>query len=55
MSRAVKIKDLEDKNLVKKEELQVLRGRVFVLNPEESEIAQHLKIKEKGIFGLRFK
>jgi len=55
MSRAVKTKDLEGKNLVKKDEKASLRGTVVVLNPEESEIAKHLEIKEKGVYGMRFK
>ena len=55
MARTVKIKDLNGKNLVGKEEIASLRGRIVVLNPEESEIAKNLGIEEKGIFGARFK
>jgi len=55
MSRAVKTKELEGKQLVKREELSTLRGTVVVLNPEESEIAKNLGIKEKGVYGMRFK
>ena len=55
MSRAVKTKDEEGKQLLKKEEMAVLRGSVVIFNSEESEIAKRLGIKEKGVFGMRFK
>lgn len=29
------------------------KGRVVVLNPEKSEIAQKLKIREKGIYAIK--
>ncbi|MFH1802011.1 MAG: transcription elongation factor subunit Spt4 [archaeon] len=29
------------------------KGRVFILNPEDSEIAKKLKIKEKGEYAIR--
>jgi RNA polymerase subunit RPABC4/transcription elongation factor Spt4 len=55
MSRAVKVKSLDGKILVKKDEKALLRGVVVVLNPEESEIAKNLEIKEKGVYGMKFK
>ena len=55
MSRAVKVKDMEGKQLLKKEEMSVLRGTVVVLSPEQSEIAKNLGINEKGFYGMRFK
>jgi RNA polymerase subunit RPABC4/transcription elongation factor Spt4 len=55
MGRAVKTKDLDGKLLVKRDEMSTLRGTIVVLNPEESEIAKKLEIKEKGVFGMRFK
>jgi RNA polymerase subunit RPABC4/transcription elongation factor Spt4 len=29
------------------------KGRVLILDPEHSEIAQHLKIKNKGSYAIR--
>ncbi len=31
------------------------KGKVFVINPERSELAQNLNIKEKGIFAARLR
>lgn len=31
------------------------KGRVVILNPEQSEIAQKLKIKEKGVYAIKTK
>ena len=58
--RFVKIFDLNEKGigssrLVPKEELENLRGKIVVLNPEQSEIAQKLSIKSKGVYGARFR
>jgi RNA polymerase subunit RPABC4/transcription elongation factor Spt4 len=55
MSRAVKIRDMDGKQLVKKDEMATLRSTVIIHNPEESEIAKNLGIMEKGVFGMRFK
>lgn len=55
MSRAVKIRELDGKNVIAKGETESLRGRVTVINPEESEIAKNLGIKEKGVYGIKFK
>ncbi|MFH1425480.1 MAG: hypothetical protein ABIG28_01980 [archaeon] len=55
MSRAVKVKELDGKNVANKEEKAALRSTVVILNEEESEIAKNLQIKEKGFFGMRFK
>ncbi len=56
----VKIFELNEKGigstrLVPKEELENLRGKIVVLNPEQSEIAQKLSIKGKGVYGARFR
>jgi len=29
------------------------KGKVAVLNPEQSEIAQHLKISKKGVYAVK--
>jgi len=29
------------------------KGRVVILNPEKSEVAQKLKIKEKGVYAVK--
>jgi RNA polymerase subunit RPABC4/transcription elongation factor Spt4 len=55
MSRAVKVKELGGKQLLKKEEMLTLRGTVIIHNPEESIVAKNLEIKEKGVYGMRFK
>jgi len=31
------------------------KGRVVILNPEQSEIAQKLKIKDKGSYAIKIK
>ena len=31
------------------------KGKISVLNPEQSEIAQHVGIKGKGVFALRLR
>ena len=49
MNRAVKIAELGGKATVKKEETETLRGKVVILNPDESEVAKSLGIKEKGV------
>ena len=36
-----------------KESTESFKGRVVVLNPEKSEIANKLKIKEKGNFAIK--
>lgn len=48
-------KGIGNAKLVSKEESESLRGKIIILNPESSEIAQHLAIKEKGVYGGRFK
>jgi RNA polymerase subunit RPABC4/transcription elongation factor Spt4 len=39
---------------IPKEVLETLRGRIVIINPQ-SEIAKNLEIKEKGVFGARFR
>jgi len=58
--KIVKIFELNEKGissskLVPKEELENLRGKIVVINPEESEIAKKLNIKERGVYGARFR
>jgi DNA-directed RNA polymerase subunit E" len=36
-----------------KETTDSFKGKIIVLNPEKSEIAEKLKIKAKGIFAIR--
>jgi RNA polymerase subunit RPABC4/transcription elongation factor Spt4 len=55
MEKVVKISELDGKSLVDRETIKSLRGRFFILKPEESEIAKNLEIKEKGVFGARFR
>ena len=55
MEKTGKIEELDGKKVAKKEEVEKLRGKVIVLRPEESEIAKHLDIKEKGVYGIRFR
>ena len=38
-----------------KESSDSFKGRIEVLNPEKSEIAQKLNIKEKGNFAIKIK
>jgi DNA-directed RNA polymerase subunit E" len=36
-----------------KEFSETFKGRVIILNPEKSEIAQKLKLKEKGQYAIK--
>lgn len=36
-----------------KESIEGFKGRIAVINPEKSEIAQKLNIKEKGNFAIK--
>ncbi len=38
-----------------KESTDSFKGKVYILNPEKSEIAQRLKIKDKGDFAIKTK
>jgi RNA polymerase subunit RPABC4/transcription elongation factor Spt4 len=40
---------------VSKDTLENLRGKIAILKPEDSEIAKQLGIKEKGVYGARFR
>ena len=58
--RFVKLFDITEKGisstrLVGKEDADNLRGKIVVLNPEQSEIAQKLGINSKGVYGARFR
>lgn len=60
VERFVKIFEITEKGigsnkLVSKEEMENLRGKIAVIDPEQSEIAKNLNIKEKGVYGARFR
>lgn len=60
VEKFVKLFDLTEKGightkLVPKEQSENLRGKIVVIKPEESEIAKKLDIKEKGVYGARFR
>jgi RNA polymerase subunit RPABC4/transcription elongation factor Spt4 len=60
VERFVKLFDITEKGisgtrLVGKEEADNLRGKIVVLNPEQSEIAQKFGINSKGVYGARFR
>ena len=38
-----------------RESTDSFKGKVYILNPEKSEIAQRLKIKNKGDFAIKTK
>lgn len=40
-------------NCESKENTEGFKGRIVVLNPEKSEIAQKLNLKEKGNFAIK--
>ena len=48
-------KGISSTRMVQKEELENLRGKIVILNSEQSEIAQKLNIKDKGVYGARFR
>jgi RNA polymerase subunit RPABC4/transcription elongation factor Spt4 len=59
MDKIVKIAEFTTEgigsNKVPKDILENLRGKIVILNPEESEIAKKLEIEERGTFGVRFR
>jgi RNA polymerase subunit RPABC4/transcription elongation factor Spt4 len=40
-------------NCESKEFTENFKGKIFVLNPEKSEISQKLNLKEKGTFAIK--
>ena len=40
-------------NCESKESTESFKGKIFVLNPEKSEIAQKLNLKSKGNFAIK--
>jgi len=42
-------------NCESKESTEGFKGRIIVINPEKSEIAKKLNIKEKGNFAIKVK
>lgn len=48
-------KGISGVKMVQKDELENLRSKIIILNAEESEIAKRLGIKEKGVYGSRFR
>ncbi len=59
-NKIIKIAELDGKKVASKEETESLRGKIIILNTKideagESEIAKNLDIKEKGVYGIKFK
>ena len=52
MGKLIKVKELDGKKVGEKEEGS-MKGNISVLNPEKSEIAQRLKIEEKGYYSVK--
>ncbi|MDO8508568.1 MAG: hypothetical protein Q7S27_02690 [Nanoarchaeota archaeon] len=48
-------KGISGTRLVNKEDSENLRGKIVILRPEDSEIAKRLDIKDKGVYGARFR
>ncbi len=60
MEKVVKMFDINENGIssekkLSKEESENLRGKMAILKPEDSEIAKNLGIKEKGVYGARFR
>lgn len=55
MARAIKVSEVDGKKVATKEESEGLRGKLVILNPEKSEPAISLGIKEKGVYGIKFR
>ncbi len=58
MVKAEKSGELEENggiNMKKAKDIEHLRGKIVVLNPEKSEIAKNMDIKEKGVYGAKFR
>ncbi len=55
ISGVTKIEELDGKSLVKKADMDTLKGRLYILQPADSEIAKHLEITEQGVFAVRLR
>ena len=54
LKKVHKILELDGSKLaVKTEEVPNLKGKIVIINPEKSEIAKALDIKEKGIYSIK--
>lgn len=53
VQKAYKIAELDGKKPEKREEIPNLKGKIVIINPEKSEIASHLEIKEKGVYSVK--
>lgn len=53
MPKAHKIAELDGKKVLSKEESAGLKGKIVILDPENSEAAKHLEIKEKGVYSIK--
>ena len=54
MAKAYKIFEVDGSKVKEKQELPAgLKGKVIILKPEQSEIANNLEIKEKGIYSIK--
>ena len=49
--KAHKIAELDGKKI--KTEVTGLKGKIVILDPERSEVAQSLEIKEKGVYSVK--
>lgn len=52
MPKAYKIAELDGKK-VKGEEISGLKGKIVIFDPEKSEVAKSLDIKEKGVYAIK--
>ena len=53
-----KIEEIQADGIVpvkEKKDLSILKGRLAIINPSESQIAKELKITEKGVYAVRRK
>ncbi len=52
MGKIIKVKEMDGKKVTDKDEGST-KGNIVIINPEKSEIAQRLKITEKGFYSVK--
>ena len=57
--QAIEVEDIEKKSKkaekLEKIQMEKIRGRIIIFNPEESEFAKHLNLSKKGDYAQKIK
>ena len=44
---------VKDPDIMSEKTIELLKGKVEIINPEKSELAKELKINKKGLYAIR--